>query len=290
MSNLEPYAITTDTCSDLPVSYLEENNIGLMSLSFTVNGQTYREADRLMEPQAFYQLLRNEATAQTSQVGPAEAERLFESYLKQGLNVLHIAFSSALSGSYNSAALAAKELAEKYPERRIIVIDSLCASLGEGLLVHKAVELKKSGETLDAVSQWVEDNKLKLCHYFTVDNLFHLYRGGRITKTTALVGSMLGIKPVLKVDDEGRLIQYAKVRGRKHSLTMLVDDMEKSFDRTEKIAFISHGDCLEDAEYVAGLIRERMGIDHILINYVGPTIGSHSGPGTVALFFFGAKR
>ncbi len=290
MDSAKDYVITTDTSSDLPVSYLEENEIGLMSLSFIINGQTYREADRIMTPQEFYSLLKSGSMAQTSQVTPAEAEALFESYLKEGLDVLHIAFSSALSGSCNSAAMAAKELASKYPERKIVVVDSLCASLGEGLLVHKAVELKKSGQGMEEVAQWIEENKLQLCHYFTVDNLFHLYRGGRVTKATAFVGSMLGIKPVLKVDNEGKLVQYSKVRGRKHSLTMMVDDMERSFSDREKIAFISHGDCLEDAEYVAGLIKERMGFDNILINYVGPTIGAHSGPGTVALFFFGKER
>ena len=205
--------------------------------------------------------------------------------------MLCIAFSSGLSGTYHSICLAAEELREKYPEATISVVDSLCASMGEGLLIHKAAMLKEAGKSLQEVTQWLEENKLHLCHNFTVDDLFFLHRGGRVSKTTAIVGSALGIKPVLHVDNEGKLVPVGKVRGRKQSLIALVDRMVKQVQGVENdIVFISHGDCLEDAEFVRDQIKERLGIQNFMINYIGPTIGSHSGPGTVALFFMGQSR
>ena len=196
-----------------------------------------------------------------------------------------------MSGTYHSICLAAEELREKYPEATISVVDSLCASMGEGLLIHKAAMLKEAGKSLQEVTQWLEENKLHLCHNFTVDDLFFLHRGGRVSKTTAIVGSALGIKPVLHVDNEGKLVPVGKVRGRKQSLIALVDRMVKQVQGVENdIVFISHGDCLEDAEFVRDQIKERLGIQNFMINYIGPTIGSHSGPGTVALFFMGQSR
>ena len=180
---------------------------------------------------------------------------------------------------------------EKNPEAKIIVIDSLCASLGEGLLVHKAVELRDAGKSIEEVAKWVEENKLHLCHQFTVDDLNHLHRGGRVSKATAIIGTLVSVKPVLHVDNEGHLTSLVNVRGRKKSLNTLVDNMAKLVGNYENdIVFISHGDCLEDAEYVAELIKERFGITDFLINYVSPTIGAHSGPGTIALFFMGETR
>ena len=189
--------------------------------------------------------------------------------------------------------MAAEELQEEYPERKLIVIDSLCACLGEGLLVYKAVQLKRAGKSLEEVAAWVEENKLHMVHNFTVDDLNHLYRGGRVSKTAAFLGTIVNIKPILHVDNEGHLIPLSKVRGRKKSLLTLVDSMEKqmgSFRDQNDIVFISHGDCIEDADYVASVIKERFGIDAFLINYIGPTIGTHSGPGTVALFYMGEYR
>ena len=187
----------------------------------------------------------------------------------------------------------AEELSEKYPDRKIIVIDSLCASLGEGLLVHKAVTLKEQGHTLEETADWIEANKLHLVHNFTVNDLFHLYRGGRVSKTAAFLGTMISLKPLLHVDDEGHLIPLSKVRGRKKSLIALVDAMEKQIgswrDKNDTI-FISHGDCIEDAQYVADLIKDRFGYESFLINHVGPTIGAHTGPGVVALFYMGDYR
>ena len=212
---------------------------------------------------------------------------------KYDMDVLHIAFSSGLSGSYNSSRIGAEELAEEYTKHKVTVVDSLCASLGEGLLVHKALQNQEKGMSLEENRQWLEDNKLHLVHNFTVDDLFHLHRGGRVSKTAAVIGTMINLKPVLHVDDEGHLIPVSKVRGRKKSLIALVDNMEKqmgAYREQNDIVFISHGDCEEEAKFVADLVKQRFGIESFLINYVGPTIGAHSGPGTMALFFMGEYR
>ena len=229
----------------------------------------------------------------TSQVNAEEAKEVFCPILEQGKDILYLAFSSGLSGTYNSVRLAAEELQEEYPERKIVVIDTLSASLGEGLLVDKAVELTEQGLSLEENAAWLEEHKLNLCHVFTVDDLFHLHRGGRVSKVAAVVGTMINLKPVLHVDNEGHLIPLKNVRGRKKSLSGLVSLMEEQIgewkDKNTKI-FISHGDCREDAEYVAKLVKEKFGYETFLINYVGATIGAHSGPGTIALFFWGDHR
>ena len=229
----------------------------------------------------------------TSQVNSEKAKEKFREYLIKGYNVLHISFSSGLSGSYNSTRIASIELQDEFKENRVFVVDSLCASLGEGLLVHKAVQLKNNGQSIEEIIDWIEANKLHICHYVTVDDLNHLYRGGRVSKTTAIIGTMIGVKPIIKVDDEGHLIPIAKSRGRKKSLNMLVDKMEEligSYKSQNDIIFISHGDAEEDAEYVAKKIEERFNIKSFLINSIGSVVGSHSGPGTIALFFMGEKR
>lgn len=290
---MKNFVITTDTTADLPAEYIEKHRIPLMSLTYTIEGNTYTWENPL--PVAdFYRMMRNGSLPTTSQVNPEEAGALFEQIIKtQDADILHIAFSSGLSGSYNSVRLAAEELSEKYPDHRIIVVDSLCASLGEGLLVHKAVMMKEAGKSLEETAKWVEENKLHVVHNFTVDDLYHLYRGGRVSKTAAFVGTVINIKPMLHVDNEGHLIPLSKVRGRKKSLIALVDAMERqigSWRDKNDIIFISHGDALEEAEYVASLIKERLGYDSFLINYVGSTIGAHSGPGTMALFYMGDYR
>ena len=235
-----------------------------------------------------YDCMRQGSLPTTSQANPEEAAAVLEKIInEQNVDILHIAFSSGLSGSYSNARLAAGELSEKYPDRKIIVIDSLCASLGEGLLVHKAVTLKEQGHTLEETADWLESNKLHLVHNFTVNDLFHLYRGGRVSKTAAFLGTMISLKPLLHVDDEGHLIPLSKVRGRKKSLIALVDAMEKqigSWRDKNDIIFISHGDCIEDAQYVADLIKDRFGYESFLINHVGPTIGAHE----VHVFFIWA--
>lgn len=290
---MNDFIITTDTTSDLPADYVKEHHIGMLSLSYTINGSTYTWENPL-PVKDFYDCMREGSLPTTSQANPAEAGAMFESILTgQNADILHIAFSSGLSGSYNSAKIAALELQEKYPGRRIIVIDSLCASLGEGLLVHKAVTMKEQGCSILEVADWLEENKLHLVHNFTVNDLFHLYRGGRVSKTAAFVGTMISLKPILHVDDEGHLIPLSKVRGRKKSLLALVDAMDKqlgSWRDKNDVVFISHGDCIEDAQFVADRIKEQFGYDSFLINYVGPTIGAHTGPGVVALFYMGDYR
>ena len=229
----------------------------------------------------------------TSQINPEEAREMLEPFVKEGKDVLHLGFSSGLSGTYNSMRIAAEELVEDYPEAKIIVIDTLCACLGEGLLLYYALKLKEEGKTIDEIAKWAEENRLHMVHLFTVNDLNHLYRGGRISRTTAVVGSMLNIKPVLHVDNDGKLTAIGKVRGRKKSLQELVKLMDEkigSYHDTCHTIFISHGDCEEDANYVAEKVKEKYQINTIIMNQVGATIGAHSGPGTMALFFVGDER
>lgn len=229
----------------------------------------------------------------TSQVNPEEAKAFLEEVARSEKEILCLSFSSGLSGTCNSVMIAADEVMKEHKDCRIVVIDTLCASLGEGLLVHKAVCLRDQGKSLDQVADWVRENIPHLVHAFTVDDLFHLHRGGRVSKTAAVLGTLAGIKPKLHVDNEGHLILIGKVRGRKKSLAALVDYMEEkigSYRDQNDIVFISHGDALEDAEAVRDMVRERFGIQNFLINRVGPTIGAHSGPGTIALFFMGESR
>ena len=291
---MNPYVIMTDTTADLPESYIQEHQLAILSLSYTIEGKTY-DRENPLDVREFYAKMRDGSMPTTSQANPEQAKAAFTACLKEGKDVLYISFSSGLSGTCGSGMVAAQEIQEEgeYPGQKIVVIDSLSASLGEGLLVHKAVMLKEAGKSMEEVADWVEKNKLHLCHNFTVDDLFHLHRGGRVSKATAILGTMINIKPVLHVDDEGHLIAIGKVRGRKKSLSALVDRMAeqiKGYEDQNDVVFISHGDCMEDAEYVKKLVQERFGIEKFVINHVGPTIGAHSGPGTVALFFMGNPR
>ena len=289
---MSEYVITTDNNSDLPEKYLKDHGVGCMYLSYSMDGKNYTHGNFLPEHE-FYEAMRNGSMPTTAQVNPENAKALLEPYLKEGKDILHIAFSSGLSGTYNSSRIAAEELMEEYPDRKIIVVDSLSASLGQGLLVWLAQQKKELGQTLEDVADWVEKNKLKMVHLFTVDDLNHLYRGGRVSKTTAIVGSMLNIKPVLHVDNEGKLTAIGKVRGRKKALQELVKLMDEkigSFGAGCDTIFISHGDCEQDAQYVAEKVKEKYNIKNIIINQVGAIIGAHSGPGTMALFFVGDVR
>ncbi|HHV11708.1 MAG TPA: DegV family protein [Clostridiales bacterium] len=289
---MDKYIITTDTTSDLPEDYIKQHNIGILPLYYSMNGTVYGEGN-VLAPKNFYDIMRGGAMPTTMAVNPDLARKVFTGLLDEGYDILHIGFSSALSGSCSVAATVARELCDERPDAKIIVVDSLCASLGEGLLVHKAVMLKEGGKSMEETADWLENNKLSLCHMFTVDDLHHLHRGGRVSKATAIIGTLINVKPVLHVDNEGRLIPLNNVRGRKKALLNLVDLMGeriKDYSGTNDIVFISHGDCIEDAQYVADQVKERFGIQNFLINYVSPTIGAHSGPGTVALFFMGSKR
>lgn len=290
---MKEFVIVTDTTTDLPRDYVEKHHLYMMSLPYTLEGTSYTW-EKPMPVKDFYDKMRAGSLPTTSQANPEEAALLYESILKDNdVDILHIAFSSGLSGSFNSCRIAAADVCEKYPDHRIVVVDSLAATLGQGLLVYKAVQLKEAGKSLDEVAAWVEENKYHLVHNFTVDDLFHLHRGGRLSKTAAIVGTMINLKPVLHVDDEGHLVMLSKVRGRKKSLIGLVDCMEKQLDDWKDkndIIFISHGDCPEDAQFVADLIKERFGYENFMIDYIGATIGAHSGPGTVALFYLGDHR
>ena len=289
---MREYVITTDNTADLPYSYYKQHDIEYMYLTYQMEGETYGKQDE-MEFKDFYERMRKGSIPTTSQVNSEEAKEVLRPLLIQGKDILHLAFSSGLSGSYNSVRMAAEELREEFPERKIVVIDSLCASLGEGLFVDKAVEMKEEGKSLEENAAWLEEHKLNFCHVFTVDNLFHLHRGGRVSKVAAVVGTMISLKPLLYVDNEGHLIPLKNVRGRRKSLSGLVTMMEERIgdwkDKNTKI-FISHRDCQEDAEYVARLVKEKFGYETFLINTIGATIGAHAGPGTVALFFLGEYR
>ena len=240
----------------------------------------------------FYEALRAGQPCTTSAVNVDAFVSAMEPLLKQGRDVLCIAFSSGLSNTYNAAALAVEELAQKYPERKIYAVDSLCASLGQGLLIYLAAQERSKGKSIEEVRDWVEKEKYHLCHWFTVEDLQFLKRGGRVSAATALVGTMLSIKPVMHMDNAGLLINISKARGRKASLRALVDRMEQlAIQPEEQTVFISHGDSLEDAQFVANEVQSRLGVQKpITINYVGPVIGAHSGPGTIALFFLGKER
>jgi DegV family protein with EDD domain len=284
------FYLSTDSGADLPLSYCKEHHVTVLPLGFCLEGVNY-QGDGSMDCHEFYEKLRNGAMPTTSAANPEDTAKLFRSILSQGHDLLHIAFSSGLSSTSDAAFLAAKLVSEEFPERKLQVVDSLCASMGQGFLVHQAVLLRDAGNSLEETAQKLTDMRLNVVHNFTVDDLNHLHRGGRVSKATAVVGSLMGIKPVLHVDNEGHLTSVSKARGRKGSIQALADRMATQIPGFDNpTVFISHGDCLSDAEYLADLIRQRFGISDILIGEIGPVIGTHSGPGTLALFFFGNPR
>ncbi len=291
MAETRKFILTVDSTCDMPEALLQEHDVPVISMSYTLDGETYPDSEgHSLAPKEFYDRVRAGSMPMTAQVTSEQAKDFFRPLVESGSDVLHIAFSSALSGSCASAMYAAQELSQAGGPQ-IRVVDSLCASMGEGLLLHYAVQLRDEGKTLEEAVQWLEDNKLHLCHNFTVDDLKHLHRGGRVSRTSAIVGTLLGIKPVLHVDDAGRLIPLSKVRGRRAALDTLVSNMQMQVGRfVNEVVYISHGDCLADAEYVRDQVREKLGIKKFLLNPIGPVIGTHSGPGTVALFFLGEKR
>lgn len=287
---MRDYVITVNSTIDLPKEWLAERGVPVAPLKYTIDGETYTDMEGLSAKE-FFAKLREGKMSVTSQVNPEEAAAMLEPYVKEGKDVLHLGFSSGLSGTLNSMRIGAEMLQEKYPDAKIIVIDTLCACLGEGILLYYALKEKAKGKTIEEVAQWAEENKLHVCHNVTVDDLNHLHRGGRVSKTTAVIGTLVQIKPIIHMDDEGRLQVIGKERGRKKSLNKIVDmAVEQSKGWENDIVMITHGDCIEDAEYVAKLVREKMGINNILINNIGTVIGSHTGPGVVAVFCMGNKR
>ena len=290
---MSKYLLYTDSNTDLSPELVQQMDVQVIPMLFDMDGQSYYNYpdNHEMAPHDFYQALRGGKVCTTSQVSINRFVEIFEPELQQGNDILYLAFSSGLSGTFNSSRLALEELKEKYPDRRIRTVDTLAASMGQGLLVYLAAQKRQQGMDLDELGDWVEENRLKLCHWFTVDDLMFLKRGGRVSGAAAVVGTMLGIKPVLHVDDEGHLIPMEKVRGRRASLDALVKHMaETAINPAEQTIFISHGDCQADCDYVADQIRQKLGTKNIVTNFIGPVIGAHSGPGTVALFFVGEKR
>ncbi len=284
------FQIITDSCCDFPTPMYGQLGLTFVPLTVEFRGNTSddRNDDTLKD---MYQGLRAGEVAKTSAVNPSRWSQAMEKALAAGKDVLVLAFSSGLSTTYQSAVIAAEELKDEYPDRKIQVIDTLCASMGQGLLVWYACKKRDEGLSLDEVAQWVLDNRLHLCHWFTVDDLMYLKRGGRISAATALVGTMLQIKPLLHVDDEGHLINMTKTRGRKAAIDAMVkkaQELGAGYDNSTM--FISHGDCLSDAEYLSRQLKEKCGVKDVVISYVGAVIGSHSGPGTLALFFLGSHR
>ena len=288
------FEIVTDSSSNLVEEMIDDFGLHVLPLTFMVDGEEYQSylKGQHTDLKQFYTMMREGKVITTSLPNLAESEALMRGLLEQGRDILYLGFSSGLSGTFEATELLMRDLAAEFPERTLLAVDTLAASGGEGLLVWHAVQRARAGAPIGEVRDWVEENKLHLAHWFTVDDLMFLFRGGRVSKTAAWAGTMLNIKPVMHVDDEGHLIPLEKVRGRKKSLNALVDHMEKSAVQPidQQMVFITHVDCLEEAEYVADQVKERFGVKEVVINYVDPVIGAHSGPGTMALFFLADKR
>ena len=284
---MKDYVLITDNTCDLPDSFYKEHNIPLIMLPYSI-GDTVYSLENTIPLKDFYNLMREGTMPTTMACNPETYKDTFKKYLDEGKDILYLSFTSGLSSSYGNAILAANELNEEYENVKVVVADSLSASMGEGLLLYKIAKLKEEGKSLEEIVKYIQDNRLHVCHYVTVDDLHHLHRGGRVSKTTAIVGTLINVKPMIYLNDEGKLISYKNVRGRKKSLLTLVDSIAEhteGYDGDNDVIMISHGDCLEDAEFVANLVKERTSVKEVIINYVCPTIGSHAGPGVVAFFF-----
>ena len=284
------YRIVTDSCCDFPQKMYDDLSLAVIGLSVNYKNAVHTSYTESWLKE-MYDGFRSGESASTSAANPAEWASVIEPVLAAGEDALVLAFSSGLSTTYQSAVIAADELAEKYPDRKIRVVDTLGASLGQGLLVWYACQKKSDGMSMDEVADWCENHKQNICHWFTVDDLMYLKRGGRVSAATALVGTMLQIKPVLHDDSEGHLTNVAKARGRKAAIDTLAKKVaELALPGENDTMFISHGDCMEDAEYLAEILKTKHGVKEVLISYVGAVIGSHAGPGTLALFFVGQHR
>lgn len=288
---MHPYVILTDSSCDLPAAVAAEYGVEVIQLAVTVEGEMPTPNNEI-DIAEFYAKLRAKKGAKTSAANIEAFTSAFERHLSKGTDVLYLGFSSGLSGTYNASFVAARDMASKYPERTCATVDTLCASLGQGLLVVLAAKKKAEGASLEEVRAYAEQLKPNLTHLFTVNDLFFLHRGGRVSALTAVAGSALGIKPIMHVDDAGHLVKIGTKRGRTASLDDLCARMQElAIDPAEQLVYISHGDCAEEAEYLANKIKETMGVKQpILISHVGPVIGAHSGPGTMALFFIGKER
>ncbi len=288
------YKILTDVNGDITPQLMEDLDLGVVPMAFMLDGveRLHYPDQREMSAKDFYDKLRSGGTVSTVAINPTTWADYMRPTLEAGLDLLVLAFSSGLSTTYNSAVIAADDLAEEFPDRKIVVVDSLCAAMGEGLLAYMvAKKVAEENLSIDAAAAYAEEIKLHIIHWFTVDDLQFLKRGGRISGTAAAVGSLLQVKPVLRVTEDGKLISHSKARGRKGSLNALVQKMEEfAIDPTKHVAYISHGDCLEDAEYVKTQLMEKLGVPEVIIATLGPPVGCHSGPGTLALGFYGTER
>ena len=284
------YVICTDSACDLSRELLAELGVHYTELTFRFNNDEQEYTNYGMDAKEFYDKMRAGGIAKTAAINTATFIEQFTEILDTGADVLYLGFSSGLSTTYNSARLAAEELSQKYPERKVITVDTLCASAGQGLVVYLAKEKQNAGATVTETAEYVKELLPRLCHWFTVEDLVYLKRGGRVNPAVAFVGNLLGIKPVLHVDDEGHLINVSKARGRKNSLTALADKYGELAVKKDGIAFISQADSMADAEFLASILKEKYGADVRYIQNIGPVIGAHSGPGTIALFFEGKAR
>lgn len=292
---MSDFVILTDSCIDLPDSLAKDYNFIVLPLKVSIRGQEYQNLldESEISSKVFYNMLREKEIATTAQANPADFLEIMKPILKKGKDILSISFSSALSGTYNSSLIAIKELEEEFPERKIIAVDSLCASMGQGLLLSYAGKLQKAGKSIEEVAQFVEETKLSVSHLFTVSDLGHLRRGGRLSATSLILGNLLSIKPLLHVSKEGKLKVYGKARGRFKSINNMISRMETTYDREKnEMIYISHGDCLEDALYAKEQIIEKLGVteEMFTINPIGPVIGAHSGVNTLAIFYLGNER
>jgi DegV family protein with EDD domain len=289
---MKDFIILTDSCCDLPDEMLIKLNIHYLGLVCNLDGKEFVEdSGKTLSYKKFYDSIRNGSMPTTSQVNSYRFYEEFEQAVKNNLPVLYVGFSSVLSGTYNSASIAREEILEQYPEADISVVDSRSASMGHGLLVYYAAKLREEGKSKDEVVQWLEDNKLKLCHVFTVDDLQHLKRGGRVSPTAAAIGSLLNIKPVLYVNNDGELKNFSKAKGSKRAIKMLFEKLEEHIvNPEEQVIFICHSDYLEGAEDLAKMIKDKYKVKDIVINYIGTVIGSHTGAGTIGVFFLGDTR
>jgi DegV family protein with EDD domain len=283
----------SDSAVDLPSELEREFDLKIIPMCVDVKGKTYFNYldGREISSKEFYDILRKGVVTKTSMINPEAFIEFMDPFLKEGYDILYIGFSSALSGTFNSANIAKEELQQIYEDRQIVLIDSLCASLGQGLLVSYACKLKQAGKSLEEVALFVEENKLNICHLFTVGDLNHLRRGGRLSYAKALLGTVLRIKPILQVNKEGKLVQTGSTRGRKQSIEKMFARMKETIvDPKNQIVYISHGDCLEEALELKREIIKELHVQEVLINYIGPVIGSHSGLGTLAIFYLGNDR
>lgn len=289
---MREFMITTDSTASLPEEYLKENHIAIHPLHYIIDGVEYgKDLNQELTDKEFYNCIREGKLPTTSATNPGYISKVMRSQVEQGYDILHIGFSSGISSSYNNAAMCAREIMEEHPECKITVVDSLSAECGQALLVYLAVEMKKQGKTMDEIADWLEKTKLHVVHHFTVSDLFHLVRGGRLAKSTAIIGTALNIQPILHVDDEGKLESIAKARGRKKAMKTLVDTIAENTDGWEtKQVFISHSDCPDEAAQLESMVKERYPEAQTMVLPISPTVGAHTGVGTLVISYLGNKR